>query len=597
MAEPKTSILNDLSIRNESVQRIYNFYKNDLLFVNRRYQRKLIWTIEEKQRFIDSLIAGLPVPLILLAESDFHGKNSYEIIDGMQRLNAINSFIEGEYTYDGKYFDLNTLVESKSLLDSGKLVQHTPILSREVCEKLASYILPISVYAFTNSSKVDEIFIRINSYGRHLSRQELRAAGTLENFGDLVRNVSSQIRSDVSHGDILNLKQMREISITNTGLSYGINVDEIFWVSNYIITKEMVRESRDEEIVADLLSAIAFQDIPATSSSILDEYYGLRTGERSEELDIAIRKVTIEKLEEQFISVYDTIRQILTYAKRNFRDLIFNSSPTTQRLPRYFQIVFLAIHKLMFKENKEVNSFPELIEKLNGISSQINITEGGNWSARNRADNTNAIAGIIGSSFRNKPHDPAASKWLTEFESLLMQSKTEQTMYDFKTGFTILDNSKKFSQESFSKVIQTLTAIANNSPSSVGYVCIGVTDKKKDADRVKEVYGVESIKYRPFFICGIEHEIPSIAKDLDDFYRQIIQKIKSQPISEDAKDYISKNIRIINYFEKDVVVFKIESLSTPLIYDQKYFVRHGANIEEVKPENYATFFQAYLSKK
>ena len=74
---------------------------------------------------------------------------------------------------------------------------------------------------------------------------------------------------------------------------------------------------------------------------------------------------------------------------------------------------------------------------------------------------------------------------------------------------------------------------------------------------------------------------------------QIIQKIKLQPISDEAKDFISKNIRVVNYFEKDVVIFKTQSLSTPMIYDSKYYVRHGANINEVKPENYASFFQSY----
>jgi uncharacterized protein with ParB-like and HNH nuclease domain len=60
----------DLSIRGEAVQRAYNYYINGRLIVNRRYQRKLVWSIEEKRNFIDSLIKGFPVPLILLAEPD-----------------------------------------------------------------------------------------------------------------------------------------------------------------------------------------------------------------------------------------------------------------------------------------------------------------------------------------------------------------------------------------------------------------------------------------------------------------------------------------------------------------------------------------------
>ncbi len=586
-----STIQTELSIRNESIQRIFNFYKNDLLYVNRRYQRKLIWTIEEKQRFIDSIMKGLPVPLILLAEADSLGHTTFEIIDGMQRLNAIISFIEGEFSYEDHYFDLNTLAESKSLLDSGNLTQKNPILDRKICERFSSYILPVSIYQFADENKVDEIFIRINSYGRHLSRQELRAAGTLESFGDLVRLVSSQIRTDVSHGDILNIKKMKEISITNAGLNYGINVNDIFWVSNNIITKEMVRESRDEEIVADLLSAISFTVIPPTSSAILDEYYGLKPSEKSNELDISLQKIGVDTLRHQFITIHNIIRQVIQVSGKNFRDLLFDDH--SQRFPRYYQIVFLAIHKLVFKENKEVNSYTDLANRLSGISKHIKITEGGNWSATNRTQNTDAIAGILGSCFRDQTHDPAAAKWLTEFESILMQSKTEQTSYDFKQGFTRLDGTNIFDDESFNKIILTLTAIANISAKNSGYVCIGVCDKKKDVERIKQIYNVDAVAFRDFHITGVTHEIGILAKDIDDFFRQLIQKIQNQPISQDSKDYFSKNIRIVNYFDKDVVIFKTKSLSVPMIYDGKYYVRYGANIEEVKPEQYPSFFNSY----
>jgi len=133
----------ELSIRSESVQRVFNFHVNDLFYVNRRYQRKLIWTEEEKRQFIDSLVKGYPVPIILLAEVEIEGKKVFEIIDGMQRLNAIIAFIEGEFSYDGKFFDLNTMVESKTLLDNGTIPQSQPVLDRAICESIASYILEL----------------------------------------------------------------------------------------------------------------------------------------------------------------------------------------------------------------------------------------------------------------------------------------------------------------------------------------------------------------------------------------------------------------------------------------------------------------------
>ena len=113
----------DLTVRAESVQRIYEFYVNRRFRVNRRYQRKLVWSLEEKQTFIDSLRQGLPVPLILVAEDVVEGKTIYEVIDGMQRLNAIVSFIENEYFLDGAFFHLEALAETKLQLDTQGFVK------------------------------------------------------------------------------------------------------------------------------------------------------------------------------------------------------------------------------------------------------------------------------------------------------------------------------------------------------------------------------------------------------------------------------------------------------------------------------------------
>ena len=54
-----------LSVTPYTVQMIYGLYYQEKLKINRRYQRKLVWSINEKQSFIDSLIKGYPIPLIL----------------------------------------------------------------------------------------------------------------------------------------------------------------------------------------------------------------------------------------------------------------------------------------------------------------------------------------------------------------------------------------------------------------------------------------------------------------------------------------------------------------------------------------------------
>jgi hypothetical protein len=60
-----------------SIQSIYSWYADKKLSVNRRYQRKLVWTLEEKQKLVGSVLNGFPIPAILLAERE----DGYEVID------------------------------------------------------------------------------------------------------------------------------------------------------------------------------------------------------------------------------------------------------------------------------------------------------------------------------------------------------------------------------------------------------------------------------------------------------------------------------------------------------------------------------------
>lgn len=50
---------NPISSSTISVQMAYENYLKEKYIVNRRYQRKLVWTLEEKAAFIDSLSNGI----------------------------------------------------------------------------------------------------------------------------------------------------------------------------------------------------------------------------------------------------------------------------------------------------------------------------------------------------------------------------------------------------------------------------------------------------------------------------------------------------------------------------------------------------------
>ncbi len=590
----------DLSIKGESIQSLYGSYLKETFLVNRRYQRKLVWTIEEKRAFMDSIVNGYPVPLVLLAEVKTEAGRKLEIIDGMQRMNAIMSFIDQEFALHGEYFDLDTMADTKFLKDNGMVTQKTDILDRKVCAEIVRYQIPLSVYQESGGNHIDEVFRRLNSGGRHLSKQELRQAGAVSKFASIVRKLASNIRGDSSASDILDLNSMKNISITNRNLEYGISVEDIFWVKNNIITKEALRQSQDEEVIADIVAWVSADKALRSSSDVLNQLYNFNA-DGSEETSISSSiELQIQKINEDIVIsniqfVFDEIMELVSYAGKTFNSLLFENQQA--KIARYFQIVFYALYKLLVEEEKTIANKKNLVELLDGAGDKtISLAAGGgNWSAKEKQTQSDALYGVISGCFeKTTTNDPARNQWVTRFENILMQSSTEQSLYDFKVGLHDLsDGGSDFDKKTFSKIVKTLTSMANTFPSSVGYCLIGVADNRSTAERYKTIYGKDYISYSSFHITGIESEADKFHGDIDKYFTKMVQLIKNEPISGRDKDNISRNITTIKYFDKNVVIMKIESDSKPSVYDGKYFVRHGSNVDEVAAENFGELFARF----
>lgn len=576
--------MQELAIRSESIQRIYGFFKEEKLLVNRRYQRKLVWPIDDKMAFIDSIIQDYPVPLILLAQITHEDKEVYEIIDGMQRLNAIISFIEGEFAIEGKYFDLETMAESKLKLDQKEICQNEPKLEREICAKIASYIFPLSIYKAKTEENIDEIFRRINSNGKHLSKQEIRQAGATSIYAEIIREISSEIRGDASLSSTLLLNDMNKISITNKELPYGINVDDVFWVSHGIIRREEVRESKDEEIIADLLGYILLNDKPGSSSSLLNDFYGTydKKSKKSNDIEQKILIIKKDNVKENFYKPFNILRNLLKEKDEKFKQLIFKDS-SRDKIPRYFQIIYLALYELVINKNQKVISYAKLEKKLGGIAKRITISAGGGtWSALEKRDCISGVKGIIEECFSDNDEDPAITKWAIELETLLTQSITEQNSFDFKTSFYDLETNE-FNEKVFDKTIKTLTAMANRGNKNIGYVIIGVADSFKMAEELKEKHGIDYIKTGHNYVIGINKDLEISKIKSDSYFQKIIQKIENQKIDQNYKKYIQENIKFFEYGGKHILVFKVQALDTPASYNEEFYGRKGANVEKFKP--------------
>lgn len=586
----------DLTVRGEAIERVYASHTSSKYIVNRRYQRKLIWTQEEKVAFIDSIAQGFPVPIILLAEDRKSGAGTYEIIDGMQRLNAVTSFIENDYTVGDGYFDLNAMAVTKAALDAGEITQKEPILDRNVCVAIASYQLPFSIYEFADGKTVDEVFRRINSGGRKLSRQELRAAGSTGHFSQVVRKLGAKIRGDDSNSDFLTLNDMKKISVTNKELDYGLPVEKIFWVANSILTKEQVRESRDEELVADIVAYMVLDTPVSSRSEFIDDFFDPSEDEASNkrfnDVETAVQMRTPTLVIQDFQRTLDELILIVSYSGKNFGQLIFDG-PTT-RSPRYFQSVFLAFYELIIKRRKIPHDKDFLVARMTGSHGSISVPEGGRWGASDRQDAVNALIGVYDRGFADdKNVDPAVVHWVTQLQNILSQSYTEQNSYDFKQGFTLLDGSNVFDEESFEKILKTCVAISNIRRDVRGYVLVGVADKVQTAQRIEQLYGAKPIPFERFFITGVEHEAVVDEKTLEQFFQTIIGRINRSSVSEDLKGFLSRNLKSVRYYDKTVFVFEVHAQNEPSLYDGKYYERNGPNVVEIPTSGLGSLFRRF----
>lgn len=582
----------DLNIRGENIQELYTWYLEDRLIVNRRYQRKLVWSKAEKAHLIDTLVRRYPLPLILLAETSISGSPKFEIIDGLQRLNAIFSFIENRFDVGGSYFDLEAMASTKQMLDDGMFQQKTPILDRKLCAQLANYKIPISTYRIENTADIDEIFRRINSNGRTLSNQEIRQAGVTGVFADLVRSLSIQIRGDVSHEDILSLDSMNAISITSKDLDdYGIRAENIFWVRNGILLKEDIRDSRDEDLIADLVAFIVHPEDnkPSSSRQMLDEYYGrpkdsserslARATDRKREIDGLVSRQGADNIEKAVLTTHELFVELCSGNDQGFKSFLVGAT-RNYGVPRYYQVVFLAIHQLIHLRHQKLVDRKGLLSALNGIDTHIEPSTGGNWSAKNRESNVSAVRGVIERYFKRSTSDPANMTGRVELENLLTRSKTEASAYDFKQGFYRLDNAGKFDEEAFQKVLQTICALANLGKGKVGYVVIGVADKASDARRVKHLHQLEPKKVGEFYVLGVEREA-KLHSNLDRYFSMVSERISKSALSDEIRVRVSSSMSQLTYFNRSVIVIRVEAGREPCFLGEKTYRRNGTSTVEV----------------
>ena len=558
---PSLVVLSD-KLCNICYRVFYSMYRETKLYVNRRYQRKLVWTLTEKQKLIESILKKYPIPAILIAERDGE-TGTYEIIDGLQRLQAILSFIETSFPdLDNRYFNVNNFPTAKKNADEGLFEKNEtgPYLTPKEISILLDYTLALSVMRNASDAEINDVFDRINTYGHRLSDQERRQAGVQNPFSNMVRTISCILRGDVSH-NVLPLTSMPSISIDlpKTKHGYLIQAEEVFWVKQGILRSTDLRDSMDEQCVADIGASIIGGVCLERSKEALDRVYNSDDSE-SERISNALQIYGDDTFQKEFIFCIDEIIKVCNAGRiETLKSIIFptrNSNP----FPSIFAIVFISFHELLIKENKKISNYSGVKESLRGLGRRGRVEIGQRASSPSeRRKNINQVKGLIQQQFIPNDRNPRAfiGNTCLDIDAAIRRSEIELGNYELKQGILTLSNDREIDSTIIKKLVNTIAAIANNGPDSPGGIIIGVADKESDARRIEELDGIKSLKVGNRNVVGIKREAKVLNISLEKYVGIIKEGLKNSALTESIKMSVLSTIDYSNYFDLGIITINI----------------------------------------
>ncbi|MFN8415327.1 MAG: DUF262 domain-containing protein [Cytophagaceae bacterium] len=148
-----------------SIGELLNLYTEGELQLDPAYQRLFRWSDEQKSNFIESILLGIPIPPIFVAQKE-GGK--WSVVDGVQRISSIL-----QLTGDLKNKEPLTLTTTRKLPSLEGFTWLT--LPDDIKRILKRSKFGINIILTENSIQAQyELFQRLNTGGLHLEAQEIR---------------------------------------------------------------------------------------------------------------------------------------------------------------------------------------------------------------------------------------------------------------------------------------------------------------------------------------------------------------------------------------------------------------------------------------
>jgi len=147
-----------MELRSRAIDKVYK--RRDRIEMP-DFQREEVWTINKKQLLIDSILNGWHLPKLYFRKVD---ENSFECVDGQQRLTAIIEFIEDQ---------LNLAPDSAAKFNASKYSE----LPDKASDDFDDYELDIEEIEDAEDSELEELFARLQLGTPLNTAEKLNAIG------------------------------------------------------------------------------------------------------------------------------------------------------------------------------------------------------------------------------------------------------------------------------------------------------------------------------------------------------------------------------------------------------------------------------------
>lgn len=163
-------------LRDFTIDYIVQQFREDLFFIP-DYQREFIWPEKHRIDFIESILLGLPIPMMFVADIE---DGRLEIVDGAQRIQTLEQFSNGDLTL--KRLKILDALDGFTIND----------LSTAQQRKFSTKALRMVVLEdSTSEARRQEVFQRINTNSVEAKSSEIRRSNYNSKVMKLVIKLSN----------------------------------------------------------------------------------------------------------------------------------------------------------------------------------------------------------------------------------------------------------------------------------------------------------------------------------------------------------------------------------------------------------------------